>query len=293
MLVSEWGRPDRAIKAGFHNRFLPGFGGAGLTSLFRKQSGFGMGFGGGGGFSFFDPEGLGNIMEFVNEFGERYNATRKAGYICMFSGNHDTAPRLGLNRSFQDLKLAFAFLLSMPGVPKSYYGDEIGMVGVPAFPQKKVATCATEVARRCSGARKRTRFSTAAPEKLYLPVEPDLDHRTVTDQENDPESLLNAIRALTEIRLAHPALWNRSDYQVVYARPGRYPFAFLRQAEGETILVAVNPADRSSEIDLPADALPQGLESATALWASRRPGSDRRRVENRAPGVGGGIYLLA
>jgi maltose alpha-D-glucosyltransferase/alpha-amylase len=292
VLISEWGRPDRAIKAGFHVDFYLSFGGAGMTSLFRKKYGM-LGFGGGG-FSFFDPEGLGNIMEFVDEFGIRYNATRKAGYICMFSGNHDTSPRLGKDRTFRDLKLAFAFLLTMPGVPKIYYGDEIGMVGVQGLPSKEGSYWRTEVRTPMQWSHEpNAGFSSADPQQLYLPVEAELGSRTVADQEQDPESLLNTIRRLAQIRLAHPALCNRGEYQVVYAQPGRYPFAYLRQGDGERMAVAINPADRPVDVSLPVEALPAGPEAPRTVWGVT--GGLARTAQGwrmALPGVSAGIYQV-
>ncbi len=293
VLISEWGRPDRAIKAGFHVDFYLGFAGAGLTSLFRKNAGM-MRFGPGG-FSFFDREGLGNIMEFVDEHTQRYHATRNAGYICMFSGNHDTPPRLAKGRTPEDLKLAYAFLLTMPGVPKIYYGDEIGMVGVQGLPSKEGGYMRTEVRTPMQwSSAANAGFSTAAPDKLYLPVESDLDGRTVADQEKNPDSLLNAIRQLSQLRLSHPALGNASDYRVVYAKAGRYPFAFLREAQGERILVILNPAGHSVNMDLPADALPAGDNSYTTLWGFA--GGLSRTTDGwkiNLPAASGGIYQLS
>ncbi len=294
VLISEWGRPDRALKAGFHIDFYLGFSGQGFNSLFRKPYRIGMGGYGGGGFSFFDREGLGNVMEFVDEYKLRYQATRKAGYICMFSGNHDTAPRLAKDRTPHDLKLAFAFLLTMPGVPKIYYGDEIGMQGVPGLPSKEGGYMRTEVRTPMQwNHAQNAGFSTASAGQLYLPVEAELDRRTVADQENDPESLLNAIRALTHIRLSHPALGNRSDYRVVYARPGRYPLAYLRQGGGELVVVVLNPADRPVEVDLDVEALPSDLKTAATLWGE--PGGLTRTADGWKvclPGVSAGIYRL-
>jgi len=233
-------------------------------------------------------------MEFVNEFGQRYNATRKAGYICMFTGNHDTSPRLAHNRTFRDLSLAYAFLFTMPGVPKIYYGDEIGMVGVRGLPSKEGSYWRTEARTPMQWSHAQNAgFSTAAPEQLYLPVAPDLESRTVEDQEKDPGSLLNTVRELAQMRLAHPALCNRSDYQVVYARPGRYPFAYLRQGGGETILVVINPADRAVEVDVPADAVPAGLAVKQTLWGEENGlarSGDGWKIS--LPGVSAGIYLL-
>lgn len=267
VLISEWGRPERAIRAGYHIDFYLGGGfGNGYTSLFRKHVVRPFG-GGGQGFSFFDAAGLGNIMEFVDEYLPRLRATQKAGYICIFSGNHDTSPRLGMERSFQDLGVAFTFLLTMPGVPKIYYGDEIGMVGVPGLPSKEGSYWRTEARTPMQWDHsKNAGFSTAASIQLYLPVEANLDSRTVADQEKDDHSLLNTIRGLCKLRQAHPALGNRGDFHVVYAQPGRYPFAYLRQGGGERILVVVNPAGKGVEIDLPAEVLESSQENIVTLW---------------------------
>ena len=48
------------------------------------------------------------------------------GYICIPSGNHDMI-RMRDTLTTDEMKLAFTFLLTMPGCPFIYYGDEIGM----------------------------------------------------------------------------------------------------------------------------------------------------------------------
>jgi maltose alpha-D-glucosyltransferase/alpha-amylase len=292
VLISEWGRPDRALKAGFHVDLYLDFAGAGMRSLFRKHHSM-MGFGGGD-FSFFDPEGLGNIREFVDEYDQRFHATRKAGYLCLFSGNHDITPRLGKGRSFEDLKLAYVFLLTMPSIPKIYYGDEVGMAGVAGLPSKEGGYMRTEVRTPMQwNHEKNAGFSTAAAEQLYLPVEPDLDSRTVADQDNDPDSLLNAIRDLTCLRLSHPSLHNHTDYRVVYAKAGRYPFAYLREGGGETVLVVLNPADHMVEVTLTEDSIPTGLKTVASLWGIEAGLTQTDEGWQIAlPGVSGGIYQL-
>lgn len=293
VLISEWGRPERAIQAGFHIDFYLGFGGRGLNSLFRKSGGRGPA-ANPYGFSFFDPQGMGNIMEFVDEHSARYKATHRAGYICMFSGNHDTSPRLAKDRSVEDLKVAFTFLLTMPGVPKIYYGDEIGMVGVPGLPSKEGGYMRTEVRTPMQWNHETNAgFSNASADKLYLPVEPAPGNHFVSDQEGDPDSLLNAVRQLVRLRRLHPALGNNTGYQVLYAQPGRYPFAYLREGSGEHVLVVVNPADRPVELALPIDALPASMNLPKLLWGV--PGGVSRTSAGwniSLPGVCAGVYQI-
>lgn len=292
VLISEWGRPDRAIRGGFHIDFFLGHGGGGYVSLFRKHTSRSMG--AGYGFSFFDPQGMGNIMEFVDEFDPQYAATSRAGYICLFSGNHDTSPRLAQGRTPQDLEVAFTFLLTMPGVPKIYYGDEIGMVGVPGLPSKEGSYWRTEARTPMQwdgGAN--AGFSSAWAEQLYLPVQADHSRANVAAQESDPQSLVNTIRKLTALRRAHPALGNTGGYQVVYAQPGRYPFAYLRESGDERVLVVVNPAGRPVEVDLPAGALPAVLENPLTLWGVE---GGLARTESgwkiALPAVSSGVYQI-
>ncbi len=291
VLMSEWSYPERAIAAGFHIDFYIHFHTYGYTSLFRKNSGFGFG-SSRYSFSFFDKAGAGNIMEFVDEFTHHYNATRDAGYICIPTGNHDIQPRLGRNRDWNDLKVAYAFLMTMPGVPKIYYGDEIGMQGVTGLPSKEGGYERTQVRTPMQWSHgPNAGFSFAKAADLYLPVEPELDQRTVADQEADPDSLLNSVRRFIELRRAHPALCNRSEFLPLYAQPGRYPLVYLRRGSGETILVAVNPAGRDVEVSIPAVEGAGG--SVKVLYGPENSlTTDGDGWIVRLPAVSAGIYLL-
>lgn len=97
--------------SGFHMDFMIHFGTNAYTSLFRNEK---------------NRNGKGDITEFLKEYQRQYEQTRKLGYISIPSGNHDIS-RLNCCRSLAELKVAWAFLLTMPGVPCIYYGDEIGM----------------------------------------------------------------------------------------------------------------------------------------------------------------------
>lgn len=292
ILVSEWSYPERAIAAGFHIDFYIHFGTTGYTSLFRKQYGWGMG-SNKYSFSFFEKAGMGNIAEFVDEFTRHYTATREKGYICIPSGNHDIPPRLAFGRDEDELKVAYTFLLAMPGVPKIYYGDEIGMKGVTGLPSKEGAYHRTQVRTPMQWSHAANAgFSSAEAQDLYLPVEPNLDNRTVSDQDEDSCSLLNHIRWLIDLRHAYPALGNRGEFIPLYARPGGYPFVFLRRSEGESVVVAVNPSNRPVEVEI-TNIEGKG-KTVTALYGPERGLIyDKEGWCVRLPGVSAGIYLLS
>jgi glycosidase len=256
-LVSEWSNPAQAIRSGFHVDFFIHFGATApaYNALFR------MPYGGHGTYryawSIFDRSGHGNIRAFLDLFLQHLEATRGLGFVSVPSGNHDIAPRLGWGRSPDDLKVIFTFLLTLPGVPFIYYGDEIGMRGVMGLPSKEGSyeRAAARTPMQWDGSAN-AGFSRAAAQALYLPIEPDADRPTVAAQESDPDSLLNTVRRLIALRKAHPALCASGAFEPLIAEPGQYPIVYRRSADGERILVALNPTGEATEAAVPKALLP-------------------------------------
>jgi len=148
VLIAEWGEPPQAVSAGFHADFLLTFKSPGFVSLFRKR---------GTGpwqdpysWSFFDESGHGNIMQFLDEYCPYLEAIQDRGYIALISGNHDETPRIANGRSQAMMKLIFLFLLTMPGTPFIYYGDEIGMQHIE-LPSKEGGFSAPVHGPPCNG----------------------------------------------------------------------------------------------------------------------------------------------
>jgi len=146
-------------------------------------------------------------------------------------------------------------LLTMPGIPFIYYGDEIGMKFLYTAPDKEGGTigtllrCASRTPMQWSKERN-AGFSTAPAEKLYLPIDPSMSRPDVETEEKDPASMLNFTRALLKLRRDHPALANAADFQPVYAEKNKYPFVYFRTADSEEIIVSVNPAAQSCSVTL-------------------------------------------
>jgi glycosidase len=291
-LVSEWSNPSESIPAGFHMDFTLHFGMTGYTGLFRKP--FRSSFQGGDryGWSYFDASGHGNIRQFLDEYLPHYQKTKDQGYICIPSGNHDISPRLANGRSVQDLKVAFLFLLTMPGVPYIYYGDEIGMRFVEGLPSKEGGYYRTgsRTPMQWDGA-SNAGFSTAPAEHLYLPIDSLPDRPDVASQQSDPSSLLNTVRKLIELRKAHPALCASGLFEPVFAEAGQSPFVYRRSAAPEDLLVALNPASGPVEVRLPV-----GLVKKQPQVLYGRPGAFAQVADDwvlRLPGVSGGVYQLS
>ena len=142
--------------------------------------------------------------------------------------------------------MAFTFLLSMPGAPFLYYGDEIGMRYLRDLPSKEGGYSRTGARTPMQWDRTANAgFSSAAPEKLYLPMDPAGDRPTVEAQMTDPDSLYQEVRHLIEVRRANPALGNLGKLRFVYAPENACPLVYLREGEGERVLVILNPSEKT------------------------------------------------
>ncbi|MBP1566864.1 MAG: glycosylase [Oscillospiraceae bacterium] len=231
-IISEWGEPDKSLQSGFHMDFLLHFGSSHYNDLFRCEE------------PFFAPEGKGDISEFVKKYMINYEKSKHNGLICIPSGNHDM-DRLARSIHGDNLKIAFAFLLSVPGAPFIYYGDEIGMRYIENLQS-------VEGGYNRTGSRSPMQwdkslnagFSLASPEKLYIKQDESEDRPDVQSQIADKNSLYNEVRKLISIRRSHPALHNYSEIEFVYAKKNAYPLAYIRNSSNEKILIIINPAKK-------------------------------------------------
>jgi maltose alpha-D-glucosyltransferase/alpha-amylase len=156
------------------------------------------------------------------------------------------APLLGNDPAL--IRVANSILLTFIGSPFLYYGDEIGMgdniwlddrVGVRTPMQWDASPNAG--------------FSGAAPDQLYAPVMDggEFDYRKVNvqQQENDPDSLLNWTRRALRVRRQHPAL-SRGRLTILPVSDQAI-LAYLRQYEGEMLLILNNLSPRFQHFELP------------------------------------------
>jgi maltose alpha-D-glucosyltransferase/alpha-amylase len=108
-----------------------------------------------------------------------------------------------LDGSREELELIHALLLSLPGSPCLYYGDEIGMGDNIWLPDRDaVRTPMQWTPDRNAG------FSTADPGKLFLPAVQSLAHHytavNVEAQLAQGSSLLHWLRGMLGVRKQHP-----------------------------------------------------------------------------------------
>jgi len=147
-----------------------------------------------------------------------------------------------------ELKIAYAMFLTLPGVPFIYYGDEIGMryLDVPTKEGGYTRT-GTRTPMQWDNS-KNHGFSDADASKLYLPVDNADDAPTVADQLSDKSSLLNTVKELTALRHKYEDLQADGDFEVVYAEPESFPFVYKRGK----LTIAINPSDKKAYVKLPS-----------------------------------------
>lgn len=245
VLVSEWGNPSEALNAGFDMDFLLHFGPSHYMDLFRERP-------------FFAGDPQADIAAFAQAYDQAYADTHGKGYICIPSGNHDMI-RMRDTLSEEQMKLAFLFLLTMPGCPFIYYGDEIGMRYVHGLVSKEggYERTGSRTPMQWDGSTN-AGFSAAPSEDLYLPLDRADDRPTVTAQQTNPNSLHATVKALIALRHELPALAADADFAFLHAEPHAYPLVYSRHRSDQTLIVAINPSvqDASSTLDItPSDAV--------------------------------------
>jgi len=240
-LIAEWSNPKDAVRGGFNADFFHWF--SGYDDLFQKEHIRNQG---NNGHSFFDAEGKGDITHFLEVYMDQYKGSRDLGYISVPVGNHDLERIKNHGRTDMDMQVIFAFMLTMPGTPFIYYGDEIGMkqlYGLPYTEGSYMGRAGDRTPMQWNNSLNKG-FSAAQPGKLYRAVDSSEDAPDVASMEPDPNSLLNKVKELIRLRSTEPALAAYAEFVPVFAEKGRYPFAFIRANGKERLLVVVNPAGR-------------------------------------------------
>ena len=145
------------------------------------------------------------------------------------------------------IKLMNSLLLSMPGSPIIYYGDEIGM-GDNVFigDRNGVRTPMQWSPDRNAG------FSRADPQRLYLAPIMDAVYGyeavNVEAQLREPSSLLHWMRRMLAVRKTSKAFGRG---QLSFLRPGnRKVLAYLREYGEDSILCVVNLARSAQPVEL-------------------------------------------
>ena len=255
VLIAEWFNPAQSIEAGFDLDFFCHDGQYNYSSLFffnnRRRPGAGSAPSG----PYFDEAGNGGLKEWYDLYTYQYDAVKGKGYVCMPTGNHDFNRMCTEGRTKpEDLKVAMTFLLTMPGVPFIYYGDEIGLKQNPQAPSTDGSgfRAGCRIPMLWDGTAN-AGFSTAPIEKIYIPQDPDPDRMTVEKAEADPKSLLHYVRGLLKLRSEHPALGADASWRLVSPLDQPYPMVYEREYKGERCCVVINPSAKAVSVTVPSE----------------------------------------
>ena len=145
-----------------------------------------------------------------------------------FLSNHDgTRTMTALGGDVARAKLAATLLLTLPGLPFVYYGEEIGMTGDKPDPRLRTPMQWSPV--RGVG------FTTGNP---WESPQPDSLTASVAVENADPGSLLNLYRRLIHLRRANEAL--AAGRLVPLAAASPQVAAYLRREGSHAVLVIAN-----------------------------------------------------
>ena len=182
-----------------------------------------------------------------------------------------------LENSRDQIELFTGLLLSLPGSPVLYYGDEIGMGdNIYLGDRDGVRTPMQWNADRNAG------FSTADPQRLYLPtiLDPVYGYQAINveAQMRSTSSLLNWTRNMLAVRRQHPVFGMGSYDELSTSNPS--VLAFVREF-GDDKVLCVNNLSR----------FPQPVELDLQSFEGRVPVEMTGHV--RFPRIGELPYLLS
>ena len=152
-----------------------------------------------------------------------------------FLTNHDqvrVATQLGTNPG--KMRNAPAILLTLPGAPFLYYGEEIGLQNGTTNNDEAKRTPMPWDATPGGG------FTTGSP---WFPFAPGQGNANVAAETKDPGSLLSRYRSLVRARKSSPALQTGTLQLLAPASPSSRVLAFVRAEGTERVLVLHNLSD--------------------------------------------------
>ena len=186
---------------------------------------------------------------------ESVTSSERDYMVRMYAADTRARLNLGIRRRLAPLldndrpriELMNALLLSLPGTPVLYYGDEIGMGDNLFLGDRHGVRTPMQWSRDRNGG-----FSSADPQALYLPAIQDpvygYEAVNVEAQWREPSSLLNWTRRALAVRATTPAL-RRGRYHGL-APGNRKVLAWLRETDDEAVLCVANLARAAQAVEL-------------------------------------------
>lgn len=168
------------------------------------------------------------IADSVNNIMETVLRVYPPDQYGVFLTNHDQNRTMSVLRDVEKAKLAASLLLTSPGVPFLYYGEEVAMLGTK--PDEDI-----RLPMPWTGTLPNMGFSSGTPWRT-----PAKSARTdnIEAMRSDPNSLWSLYRDLIQLRANHSAL-RRSETKL-FSTNDRSLVATLRFNEDEALVIIVN-----------------------------------------------------
>jgi alpha-glucosidase len=197
-----------------------------------------------------DAEALAAAIE------EHQRAVPAGAWPCTTLSTHD-APRLAARAGREQTRVAAMLLQTLPGTLTHYYGEEIGMQGLPIPPHQARDPQGRRTGRNRDPERtpmqwdggRHAGFSAVKP---WLPVDTGHAQQSVAAQQRDPRSLLALYRRLMALRRQHQVLVEGEFCREASPAP---LLAYRRRAEGRELAVVLNFAGEVQDFEPTAGAL--------------------------------------
>ncbi|MFN2188543.1 MAG: alpha-amylase family glycosyl hydrolase [Candidatus Promineifilaceae bacterium] len=205
-----------------------------------------------------DTSQTGLARHYLDEMTQVVNSYPPGQYAAFITNHDQNRVMSQLQEEEGAAKVAASLLLTSPGVPFIYYGEEIGMTGTK--PDENIRR-----PMQWSSDNFRVGFTSGSP---WRRPSKDYEERSVDLQADDPESLLSHYRSLIQLRNEHEAL-RIGDWTLVDTGHDEL-VSFLRHTDSETLLVLINASsDPIADYDLGLESGPlAGDETASIIFGS-------------------------
>ena len=180
-----------------------------------------------------------------------------------------------LDQDHDHIEMAFSVLLSMPGIPIIYYGDEIGAKNNFANAQKSADLRKKKQAK--SKIKLLSFFDSRDINRGSLTQKDFYDASQTTKTYSG--KIFHQVQKMISLRKSTPAL-SRGSLTILKTKVP-HVFAYIRSYKGEKYLIVNNLADKrlTAEIELPADVLLKSLKNDNYVYLTNILNDEQYKVK--------------